>query len=48
MELLNPFWVTGFVDGEGCFSIHFVENKKFKLGLEVRPSFSIGQSKKSK
>ena len=48
MELLNLFWVTGFVDGEGCFSIQFVENKKYKLGLEVRPSFSIGQSKKSK
>ncbi len=48
MELLNPFWVTGFRDGEGCFSIQFVENKKYKLGLEVRPSFYIGQSKNKK
>lgn len=48
MEPLNPFWVTGFVDGEGCFSIQFVENKKYKLGVEVRVSFSIGQSNRSK
>lgn len=48
MEPLNPFWVTGFVDGEGCFSIQFVENKKYKLGVEVRVSFSIGQSNTSK
>lgn len=47
MEPLNPFWVTGFVDGKGCFSIQFVENKKFKTGLSVRPSFSIGQSNTS-
>ena len=20
-EKLNPFWVTGFIDGEGCFRI---------------------------
>ena len=48
MEPLNPLWVTGFVDGEGCFSIQFVENERYKLGIEVRPSFSIGQSNKSK
>ena len=48
MELLNPFWVTGFVDGEGCFSIQFVENQKYKQGVEVRVSFSIGQSHTSK
>ena len=48
MEPLNPFWVTGFVDGEGCFSIQFVKNKKYKLGISVRISFSIGQSNRSK
>ena len=41
------WYVTGFVDGEGCFSISFNERKKLKMGVEVRPSFSIGQSKRS-
>ena len=48
MKPLNPFWVTGFVDGESCFSVQFVENSKYKLGIEVRVSFSIGQSNTSK
>ena len=43
INILNPFWVTGFVDGDGCFSISFTKRKKCKFGLEVRPSFSITQ-----
>ena len=41
------WYVTGFVDGEGCFSISFSERKKMKTGIEVRPSFSIGQNRRS-
>ena len=40
-----PSWFSGFTDGEGCFLISFNENAGFKLKLEVRPSFSIGQGK---
>ena len=40
-----PSWLSGFTDGEGCFLISFNENNSFKLKLEVRPSFSIGQGK---
>ena len=29
---LNPNWITGFVDGEGCFSIGIFKNLKFKIG----------------
>jgi hypothetical protein len=43
IDILNPCWVTGFVDGEGCFSISFTKRTKSKFGLEVRPSFSISQ-----
>ncbi len=41
------WYVTGFVDGEGCFSISFSERRKLKTGIEVRPSFSIGQNRHS-
>ena len=38
------YWLTGFTDGEGCFSVSFNKRDRLKLGIEVRPSFSIGQS----
>ena len=38
---LNPWFVTGLVEGEGCFSISFTLRKRLKLGIETRPSFSI-------
>ncbi len=41
------WYVTGFVDGEGCFSVSFNQRMKLKTGIEVRPSFSIGQNKNS-
>jgi penicillin-binding protein-related factor A (putative recombinase) len=40
-------YITGFVDGEGCFTVSFNLRSKLKTGIEVRPSFSIGQNKKS-
>ena len=41
------WYITGFVDGEGCFSVSFNKRAKMTTGLEVRPSFSVGQNKKS-
>lgn len=41
-------YVTGFVDGEGCFLISFSLRSKMKLGIEVRPSFSVSQHQTSK
>jgi hypothetical protein len=29
---LNPNWITGFVDAEGCFYIGLTRNKKCKMG----------------
>ena len=45
MELNN--YITGFVDGEGCFSVSFSRREKLKTKLEVRPSFSISQHKRN-
>ena len=38
---LDPWWVTGFIDGEGSFIISIVRNKLRKIGWEVQLLFSI-------
>ena len=38
---LNPFYVTGFIDGEGSFSISIGKHRTLKRGFEVRPEFEI-------
>ena len=40
-------YVTGFVDGEGCFSVSFNLRAKLRTGIEVRPSFSVSQNKRN-
>lgn len=39
---LNPWFVTGFCDGESCFSLAFFTNKARKFGFRTRVVFSIG------
>ena len=39
--------MTGFVDGEGSFTVSFNRRSKLKTGIEVRPSFSIAQHKRN-
>ena len=38
---LDPRFVSGFIDGEGCFTISFVKYKKMKTGWRVMPVFEI-------
>ena len=38
---LDPWWITGFVDGEGCFDVSITENKELNQGWEVQHRFSI-------
>ena len=45
---LDPLWVSGFVDGEGCFSISVTRDPRFKTGWQVRVSFSITLHKKDR
>lgn len=43
--MLTPeSYISGFVDGEGCFTVSFSPRAKLKTGLEVRPSFSVSQN----
>ena|SRR5579884_2270587 len=44
---LNPLWIVGFVDGEGCFSISIFKNKTSKSGFQVFPEFVVTQGAKS-
>jgi hypothetical protein len=39
---LNPCYVTGFVDGEGCFYVSISKDSKFKTNFRIKSSFQIG------
>lgn len=38
---LNPWFITGFVDAEGCFTISLVKDPRYKAGYRVEAIFSI-------
>jgi len=44
MEKLDPWYVTGLVEGEGTFAVSFTLRRKLTVGIETRPSFSISQN----
>ena len=41
-ELAN--YISGYVDGEGCFSVSLSKRSKLRVGWEVKPSFAVGQN----
>ena len=45
---LNPYYVAGFVDAEGCFSIKFVKNNKMKFGWSIYLSFELHLHRKDR
>ena len=42
-ERLDPRWVSGFVDGEGCFHVSINRHPKMPIGWQVLPEFRIVQ-----
>jgi LAGLIDADG endonuclease len=42
-EFLSAY-VSGYADGEGCFTVSISPRAKLLLGWEVRPSFSVSQN----
>lgn len=42
-KILNPAWVTGFIDGEGTFHIGVLTNASMRLGFQVQLQFAITQ-----
>lgn len=41
MVVLNPWYIVGFVEGEGCFAITISKHKTKKLGFDARLVFEI-------
>lgn len=37
-------YISGFTDGEGCFSVSFSRREKFLIGWETKPSFCVAQN----
>ena len=44
---LDPQWIVGFSDGEGCFSVSFVKNATVKFGYQIFAEFVLTQGVKS-
>ena len=44
---LNPWYIVGFTDGEGCFSISIFKNQTTRLGYQVFPEYVLTQGAKS-
>ena len=40
---LDPGWVTGFVDGEGCFHVGINQHPEMTTGYQVLPEFTVVQ-----
>jgi hypothetical protein len=40
---LDAEWITGFVDGEGCFHVGINRHSDLKCGYQVLPEFTVVQ-----
>jgi hypothetical protein len=45
---LDPWFVTGLAEGEGCFCVSFAVRPRLKVGLEARPSFSLSLNERDR
>ena len=43
---LNPWFITGFTDGEGSFILTIIKDNKYKLGWRAACRFVISLNKK--
>ena len=39
-----PSYISGYFDGEGCFSVAIAPRRRLRVGWEVRPSISVSQN----
>lgn len=42
-QIVSPY-ISGYVDGEGCFTVSVSPRPKLTTGWEIRPSFSVSQN----
>lgn len=38
---INPWWLSGFIDAEGCFLAYISRSKTHKIGWSVEPKFEL-------
>jgi hypothetical protein len=43
---LNPYWISGFVDGEGCFHIGISKHSELRFGYQILPELTVVQHKR--
>ena len=43
---LQAEWITGFVDGEGCFHVGINPHQEMTAGFQVLPEFTVVQHKR--
>lgn len=43
---LNPYWIAGFVDGEGCFHVGLATNARSAFGTQILPEFVVVQHRR--
>jgi hypothetical protein len=46
-RLKIAYWIVGFTDREGCFSVSVIKNKTTKFGKQIFPEFVVTQGAKS-
>jgi hypothetical protein len=39
-----PSYISGYIDGEGCFNVSIAPRSALRVGWEVRPSLSVSQN----
>lgn len=42
-QRLNPQWIIGFVDGEGCFNVDVHIHRDMRYGIQIQTEFCIVQ-----
>ena len=42
-ETKNPYWISGFTSGEGCFEVIILNSKTNKIGSQIVLRFSLSQ-----
>ena len=40
---MNPDWLVGFVDGEGCFHVGVSRHPEMRFGAQILPEFTVVQ-----
>lgn len=43
---IDPWFITGFVEGEGCFTLGFLKSDRYKMGYQIQAIFKITLHKK--